>query len=482
VQIVSKTRLDENGELWQGVLADVRDSVSEPAFETALKNASVRVEEGGRVILRFPEPFMLRMINPEGSRCLEAAFSKRMAGFVQLELLADPRLALEEENVANASFILDRIRNTRETLVGEELPRNIRPLSPMGDLVRLNPRYTFESLVVGSHNRLAHAAAQAVAKEPGRIYNPFFIYASTGLGKTHLLQAIGHETLVTRPEARVCYVTTEEFTNQLIEGIQHRERMIAFNRKYRNVDLLLIDDIQFLIGKVQTQEAFFHTFNTLHELGRQVVITSDRPPAEFDTLEERLKSRFEWGLISDISKPDYETRLAILHRKNQEQANGIPSEILARIAARIDGSVRELEGGLTKVSAHQRLSRVPLAVEEVDEILAHMRAAKKGSRVPSPQEIMEETANHFRITVDELMGERRTARITVPRQVGMYFCREMTHLSLKDIGGAFGGKDHTTVIYALTRVEERVEVDEAFAREIMLLKARLKERFRDPAE
>jgi chromosomal replication initiator protein len=473
--------MDNTGQLWQDVLADVRDSMPEPAFETALKNASVKVD-GGRVILKFPEPFMLRMITDEASIHLEEAFARHLGEPCQLELLAEPLMEPEELTATDADALLDHIRDARQTLSGNaELPRSTVTAPAGGDSLRLNPRYTFENFVVGNHNQLAHAAAQAVAKDPGKVYNPFFVYALTGLGKTHLLQAIGHETLRLRPEARVCYVTTEEFTNQLIEGIQHRERMIAFNRKYRNVDLLLIDDIQFLVGKVQTQEAFFHTFNTLHELGRQVVISSDRPPSDFDTLEERLKSRFEWGLISDISKPDYETRLAILHRKNQERNFGLSPEILARIAARVDSNVRELEGGLTKVSAHQRLSRVQLTVEGIDEVLAHMRLAMKGSHAPSPQEIMEETSAHFQIAVDELKGERRTARITVPRQVAMYFCRELTHLSLKDIGAAFGGKDHTTVIYALNRVEERLGVDESFAREVMLLKARLKERFRNPA-
>jgi chromosomal replication initiator protein len=474
--------MDENGELWQEVLAEVRDKVTEPAYETALKNASVHVGANGRVVLRFPEPFMLRLITQESSACIEEAFSRRLGEPCQLELLTDEHL--REIPSADAGALLDQIRSAREALIGRTPPlpdRNGTSLRGPGDSIRLNPRYTFENFVVGNHNQLAHAAAQAVAKDPGRVYNPFFVYASTGLGKTHLIQAIGHETLRTRPEARVCYVTTEEFTNQLIDGIQHKDRMTSFNRKYRNVDVLLIDDIQFLVGKVQTQEAFFHTFNTLHELGRQVVITSDRPPAEFDTLEERLKSRFEWGLISDISKPDYETRLAILHRKNSERGFALPSEILARIAGVVDSNVRELEGALTKVSAHQRLSRIVLTVEEVDEVLAHMKLAMKGSHAPAPQEIMEETAAHFQVSVDELIGERRTARITVPRQVGMYFCRELTHLSLKDIGAAFGGKDHTTVIYALNRVEERLGVDDIFAREVMLLKARLKERFRNPS-
>jgi chromosomal replication initiator protein len=471
---------DGLGELWDGVLEDVRESVSEPTYRTALSNASIRVEnEGKRVILRFPKAYMKRMLTPESARCIEEAFSRRLGEPYQLELLSDPETddLMPAENGLNTGAILDQLKMARETLVGTE-HEPVQPEPRRYDYPRLNPRYTFEQFVVGAHCQLAHAAAKAVAREPGDVYNPLFIYASTGLGKTHLIQAIGHETLNRRPEARVCYVTSEAFTNELIEGIQHRERMSGFNRKYRNVDLLIIDDIQFLIGKVQTQEAFFHIFNTLHELGRQVVISADRPPNELETLEDRLISRFEWGLTVDMSKPDYETRLAILHRKNAERGFGLPPEILARIADRVDSNVRELEGGLTKVSAHQRLSKNPLTLEEVDDVLVHLRKTNSSGRATTPEEIMEESAAHFQVSVDDLLGDRRTAKITVPRQVAMYFCRELTHLSLKDIGAAFGGKDHTTVIYALNRVEERLGVDEAFAREVVLLRARLRERFR----
>lgn len=462
------------GKMWSEVLEEVKDDVPEPAFEAALKHARPYVEPGGRVILKFPEPFMLRMISRESSKRLEEAFSLRLGEPCQLTLLSDPASSqIQEQNAGN---LLAQIQETRNVLSGRQTASDATDPSRTIS-IRLNPRYTFDTFVVGNHNKLAHAAALAVARKPGEVYNPFFIYALTGLGKTHLLQAIGHELLNVRSEARVCYVTTEEFTNQLIDGIQHRDRMTSFNKKYRNVDLLLVDDIQFLIGKVATQEAFFHTFNTLHELGRQVVITSDRPPSAIDTLEDRLRSRFQWGLISDISKPDYETRLAILHKKNAERGFNLPADILARIALRIDSNVRELEGGLTKVSAHQRLLKVTLTLEEVDEVLAYLKLPTREGHAPTPKDIMEETAAHFKVAVNELLGDRRTARISVPRHVAMYFCRELTHLALKDIGTAFGGKDHTSVIYAINRVEERLGVDEAFAKEVLLLKARLKERF-----
>jgi len=470
------------GSLWRDVLNEVRDKVSEPAYETALRNAEVHVEEGGRVVLRFPDPFMLRMISKEGSNCIRDAFSKHLGEPCQLQLLADPEVREEKPQVPSisTSAIMDRITRARKTL-GQETDEKAPEVKPSGrrsESIHLNPRYTFEHFVVGNHNQLAHAAAEAVAKEPGEVYNPLFLYAFTGLGKTHLLQAIGHGALQYRPEARVCYVTSEAFTNELIAGIKDRERMINFNRRYRNADVLLIDDIQFLIGKTQTQETFFHLFNTLHELGRQIVISSDRPPVELETLEERLISRFEWGLTVDISKPDYETRLAILHKKNETRGFQLSSEILARIADRVDSNVRELEGALTKVSAHFRLNRTPMRLEDIDDVLMHMRRTVSKGCTPMPNDIIEEVAAYFKVSVDDLLGDRRTARISIPRQLGMYFCRELTHLSLKDIGAAFGGKDHTTVIYAINRVEERLGVDEAFAQDVVLLKTRLKERFR----
>ncbi len=467
--------------LWREVLAEIKGSVSEPVYKTALEKAEVRVEEGGRVVLRFPDPFMLRMITSEGSACIEEAFARKLGEPCQLELLSEPDEDEDEESGYRTTEIINQIKNARDTLSRRAEDAGFAVLEEArAHAIRLNPRYTFEHFVVGNHNQLAAAAAQAVAREPGDVYNPLFIFAFTGLGKTHLLQAIGHEVLVGNPDSRICYVTSEEFTNELIDGIKHREMMSAFNRKYRNVDVLLIDDIQFLIGKTQTQMAFFHTFNTLHELGRQIVITSDRPPVELETLEERLISRFEWGLTVDISKPDYETRLAILHQKNDARKFGLSSDTLARIASCVDSNVRELEGALTKVSAHQRLSQYPLTLEEVDEVLLHMRRTLQKGVTPMPQQIIEEVAAYFKVGIDELCGDRRTARISVPRQLGMYFCRELTHLPLKDIGQAFGGKDHTTVIYAVNRVEERLGVDEAFAQDVLLLRARLRDRFRPP--
>ncbi len=470
---------DGTGALWREVLDEIQGNISEPVIKTALKNAKLEVREAGQVVLRFPEPFMLRMITNDGSQCLEEALTRKLGEPCQLSLITDP--VTTGADGIDTETIMGRISDARETLEPGREDSGVGPVDiRRTETVRLNPRYTFDHFVVGNHNQLAHAAAQAVAAEPGEVYNPLFIYACTGLGKTHLLQSIGHEVLGKRPEARVHYTTSEEFTNELIEGIQHRERMSRFNRKYRNVDLLLIDDIHFLIGKTQTQESFFHTFNTLHELGRQVVITSDRPPVELETLEDRLISRFEWGLTVDMSSPDYETRLAILHKKNESRGFGILPDILAQIASRVDSNVRELEGALTKVSAYQRLNHIPMTTEQVDEVLTHMRRTLASGSIPRPQQILEEVASYFKIAVDDLCGDRRTAKITVPRQLGMYFCRELTHLSLKDIGGAFGGKDHTTVIYALNRVEERLQVDEVFAQDVMILRAKLRDRFTPP--
>lgn len=461
-------------ELLESVIDDVRGAVPEPAIEAALKNATIRVDKG-KAVLVFPEQYMVRMITKQVSDTLTEAISLRVGEPVQLTFEIDKGMR-RREPLSGADSILGHIRVARETLTG----RSWRPLEQPSDTVpRLNPDYTFEKFVVGSHNRLAHAGAVAVAKSPGTVYNPLFIYSNTGLGKTHLLQAIGHETMKLHPGIKVCYATAEKFTNQLIEGIRDRDKMEQFTRTYRSTDVLLIDDIHFLIGKEQTQEAFFHTFNALHELRRQIVISSDRPPAHFDTLEDRLRTRFAWGLIADISKPDFETRLAILRVKNEDANCGLSDEILACIASRLDGSIRELQGGLTRVSAHQKLSTVPLTVEEVEAILADCSLARRTGQVLSPRDIMQEVAGHFGVTIEELRGNRRTARITVPRQVAMYLCRELTMLSLKDIGAAFGGKDHTTVIYALEKVEERLGVEEELAREVALLRSRLKERFKN---
>jgi len=339
------------------------------------------------------------------------------------------------------------------------------PLPPatarLPDTVQLSPKYTFDTFVIGSGNRFAHAAATAVAESPARAYNPLFIYGGVGLGKTHLLQAIGHHVIHGKGLRRVAYVSSEKFTNELINSIRD-DRTLEFRTRYRNVDVLLIDDIQFLAGKERTQEEFFHTFNTLHEASRQIIITSDRPPKDIPTLEDRLRSRFEWGLIADIQPPDLETRIAILRKKAELDGIRVPDQVAEFIAQRIQSNIRELEGALVRVVAYANLTRSLITVELAAEILKELlpTAASKPVTIASLQKTV---AEHFDIRVEEMRAKRRTKGVAFPRQVAMYLARELTDASLPRIGEEFGGRDHTTVMHACDRVKEAIAQDPQFA-------------------
>lgn len=321
----------------------------------------------------------------------------------------------------------------------------------------LNPKYTFETFVVGSGNRFAHAAALAVADAPARAYNPLFLYGGVGLGKTHLMQAIGHSVLGRYPNSRVVYVSAETFTNDLINAIRDT-KTVEFRQRYRNVDVLLIDDIQFIAGKESSQEEFFHTFDSLHQANKQIVISSDRPPRELSTLEERLRTRFEWGLITDIQPPDLETRVAILRKKASVEALTIPDEVLLYIATQIETNIRELEGALIRVvayaSIHRRSIDLPLATEALKDVLPSSRA-----RPITIQLIQEVVANFYGIRVEDFKIQKRTRTIAFPRQIAMYLSRELTDSSLPKIGDEFGGRDHTTVLHACEKVAEDLKND-----------------------
>jgi chromosomal replication initiator protein len=321
----------------------------------------------------------------------------------------------------------------------------------------LSPKYTFETFVVGAGNRFAHAAAMAVAEAPARAYNPLFIYGGVGLGKTHLLQAIGHRVLLGADVARVAYVSSEKFTNELINAIRD-DKTVDFRQRYRNVDVLLIDDIQFLAGKERTQEEFFHTFNTLHEASHQIIITSDRPPKEIPTLEDRLRSRFEWGLIADIQPPDLETRIAILRKKAETEGISVPDEVAEFIAQRIPTNIRELEGALVRVVAYASLTRSLISVELASDVLRDLLPPTR-ARVVTIQAIQTALAEFFGIRVEEMRAKRRTKGVAFPRQVAMYVARELTDASLPRIGEEFGGRDHTTVMHACQRVRDALRRD-----------------------
>jgi chromosomal replication initiator protein len=318
----------------------------------------------------------------------------------------------------------------------------------------LNPKYTFETFVVGNNNRFAHAAALAVGDRPGEAYNPLFLYGGVGLGKTHLMHAIGNRILQNNRKANVLYVTSEKFTNQLINAIKDFKNE-AFRNKYRNIDVLLIDDIQFIGGKDRVQEEFFHTFNTLHEEGKQIIISSDKAPKDISLLEDRLKSRFEWGLLADLSNPDYETRLAILRKKAQDENIIVDDHILSNIANKIDSNIRELEGVFNKIVAIASLNNEPISIELAEKTINEFK--QQSEKVISADFIKETVAKYFNINKDDLASDKRSNDITFPRQIAMYLCREIANLSFPKIGDEFGKRDHSTVMHAYKKIEKEIK-------------------------
>ncbi len=336
----------------------------------------------------------------------------------------------------------------------------------------LNPKYRFESFVIGSSNRFAHAAALAVAESPAQAYNPLFIYGSTGLGKTHLLQAIAHYVVSDRLGLTARYVTGEAFMNEFIDCLQGK-RLEQFKARYRRTDVLLVDDIQFLAGRERIQEEFFHTFNTLHEAGGQIVLSSDRPPREIATLEERLRSRFEYGLITDIQPPDLETRIAILIKRAHRDGVHVGRDVLEQIAVRIRTNIRELEGALTRVAAFAALNGTPITADLVRDVLHDQYP--EDARPVTVDEIQRVVADHFRVTVADLRSDRRTQNVVLPRQVAVYLCRELTDLSLAKIGERFGGRDHTTIHYAQSKIASRMRADRSLYNLVQDITARLRQ-------
>lgn len=345
----------------------------------------------------------------------------------------------------------------------------------------LNPKYTFDTFVVGGNNKFAHAASLAVAESPGQAYNPLFLYGGVGLGKTHLMHSIAHFTLQNNPKKKVLYVTSETFTNELIESLKNgktngnESAMSKFRDKYRNNDVLLIDDIQFIIGKESTQEEFFHTFNHLHVSGKQIIISSDKPPKDIETLEARLRTRFEWGLIADISSPDYETRMAILRKK--EELDGlekyhIPDDVMQYIANNIKSNIRELEGSLNKLIALSNLENkkidIPLAAEALKDMIS-----PDNNREVTPELIIDIVSEHFNIPISELKGKKRNAEIVLPRQIIMYLCRTLTDTPLKAIGAILGGKDHASVNHGVKKIENELKTDEALNNTVNIIKKKI---------
>ena len=421
--------------IWQEALRRIEGHLSKPTFELYLKNMSPVALEGDTFVFAVPSRHAKEWIESRHAALIHGALQEVLARAIHIHLTV--------------------------TDEGGPLPPAPAAVARTADGLPLSPKYTFDTFVIGSGNRFAHAAAMAVAEAPARAYNPLFIYGGVGLGKTHLLQAIGHYVIHGKHLPRVAYISSEKFTNELINSIRD-DRTLEFRTKYRNVDVLLIDDIQFLAGKERTQEEFFHTFNTLHEASRQIIITSDRPPKEIPTLEDRLRSRFEWGLIADIQPPDVETRIAILRKKAELDGMSVPDEVAEFIAQRIQSNIRELEGALVRVVAYASLTRAVMTVDLAAEVLKELLPASSERLVTIPM-IQKSVAEHFGLRVEEMRAKRRTKGIAFPRQVAMYLARELTDASLPRIGEEFGGRDHTTVMHACDRVKTALAKDTFFA-------------------
>ncbi len=376
----------------------------------------------------------------------------------------------------NVEFIVEDeiIRdNVSDNQLINATPNAVSPVTLQN--ANLNPKYTFDSFVVGANNNLAHAASLAVAESPGEIYNPLFIYGGVGLGKTHLMQSIANFILKNNPKAKILYVTSEKFTNELIDAIRNKNNISTteFREKYRNNDVLLIDDIQFIIGKESTQEEFFHTFNALHEAKKQIIISSDKPPKEIETLEERLRSRFEWGLTVDIQSPDYETRMAILRKKEEMEGYNIDNEVIKYIATNIKSNIRELEGALTKIVALSKLEKnreinIALAEKALKDIIA-----PGDKKEVTPEFIIEVVADHFNLTPLDIISQRRNKEIVYPRQIAMYLCRNMTDTGLQNIGKSLGGRDHTTILHGIDKIAADLEGNPTLQNTIDILKKKI---------
>ena len=346
--------------------------------------------------------------------------------------------------------------------------------SSASSVAGLNPKYTFSTFVVGSNNKFAHAASLAVAESPGEIYNPLFLYGGVGLGKTHLMHSIAHFIIEHNPSCKILYVTSEEFTNEVIEAIRNGNNtaLTKFRDKYRNIDVLLIDDVQFIIGKESTQEEFFHTFNSLHSARKQIILSSDRPPKDMDILEERIRSRFEWGLMADIQSPDYETRMAILRKKQELEGYDVGNDVIEYIAQNVKSNIRELEGSMNKVIALANLEKREINLALAEQALADIISPNE-KRVVTPEYIINVVAEHFDITPEDIKSDKRSSKIAFPRQICMYLCNEMTSYKLKAIGQIMGGKDHTTIMYGCKKIEGEIAKSESTRNTIELLKKKI---------
>lgn len=437
-------------EKWTEILELVREEheLSEVSFKTWLKPLVVHKVENHVVTILVPSKEMgLAYVSKKYTLPLKVAIAEVTGEDCEIE------------------FILpEDIKRT------EKSETAITAFSAAG----LNPKYTFNTFVVGSNNQFAHAASLAVAESPGEIYNPLFLYGGVGLGKTHLMHSIAHFIIEHNPNTKILYVTSEEFTNEVIEAIRNSSNsaLTKFRDKYRNIDVLLIDDVQFIIGKESTQEEFFHTFNSLHSAGKQIILSSDRPPKDMDILEERIRSRFEWGLMADIQRPNYETRMAILRKKQEMEGYDVGNDVIEYIAQNVKSNIRELEGSMNKVIALANLEKREINLALAEQALADIISPNE-KKVITPDYIINVVAEHFSITPEDIKGTKRSSKIAYPRQICMYLCNEMTSVNLEGIGQIMGGKDHSTIIYGCKKIESEIANSETAKNTIEILKKKI---------
>lgn len=453
-----------NYEIWQAVLAEFELKVSKANFTTWFRNTGISKYDGGHIAVCVPNTFT--------------------RSWLEKKYHSDIIKSLERITTKPVKKVEYRVENIKNIGEVECMPPAIAsapahaapaPYAPhhrsMVTEFGLNPKYTFDMFIVGKGNELAHAAAQAVADRPGEAYNPLFIYGGVGLGKTHLMQAIGHAMVARNPSTKIVYGSSEKFTNEFVSSVKEG-RAKEFKDKYRSADLLLMDDIQFIGGKEQTQEEFFHTFNELHQQGRQVVLTSDRHPKQIASLEDRLRSRFEWGMIADISTPDIETRVAILQAKAQEKHFQMDAALFQTVAATIQSNIRELEGALNKIIAFHQLKNMQPSKESVKAILASFEAQNMRKSL-TPRELIARSARYFDISIDDMVGKSREKKLAFPRQIVMFLLRQELKMSFPAIGTELGGRDHTTAMHAYSKIGGELENDLKLKQDIELIKQRL---------
>ena len=451
--------MDVIREKWEDILYTVKveHELSDISFKTWLKPLQVHSVSDHVVTILVPSEQMgVDYINKKYMFPIKVAIAEITGVEYDIEFIL-PEQAKQRETKAAVS---SNLKNTQFNTAIEK--------------ANLNPKYTFDTFVVGNNNKFAHAAALAVAESPGKMYNPLFIYGGAGLGKTHLMHSIAHFILSQDPTSKVIYVTSKSFTNELIEAIRNGNNtaITSFREKYRSVDVLLIDDIQFIIGKEATQEEFFHTFNELHGNKKQIIISSDKPPKEIETLEARLRSRFEWGILADISSPDYETRMAILHKKEEMDGYNIDNEVIQYIATNIKSNIRELEGALNKLVALSNLENREITVELAQEALKDIISPDQKRNV-TPQLIIDIVAEHFGISPADIISNKRSSEIVVPRQIVMYLCRHMIDIPLKSIGAYIGKRDHSTVIHGVNKIEAELKTSDSMRNTVEIIKKKL---------